>query len=202
MVYAIVVGVFVLQGGPDASPGEQSAVLFAVGNLGGADSADAAGLAEMLGKHRIDGLALLGDLAPPDGSASAWQDSYQPNFGRFNRSVRPAPGDTEYLSTGASAYFSYFAGKSGAFAASPYYAFTMGGWRIYSLDSRISAGMPGSDMYEWLRNDLRTTTLPCVAAYWHDPVYTAGPGPADAGGMKPDQPVAGSVGSGRRHGGA
>jgi len=185
VVYAIVVGVFVFQGGPDASPGQQSAVLFAVGNLGGADSADAAGLADMLGKHRIDGLALLGDLAPPDGSASAWEDSYQPNFGQFNRSARPAPGDTEYMTPGASAYFSYFAEKSGAFAASPYYAFTMGGWRIYSLDSRTSAGMPGSDMYEWLRNDLRATTLPCVAAYWHDPVYTAGPSVADGGGMEP-----------------
>lgn len=185
VVYAIVIGAFVFQGAPDSSPRQESAVLFAVGNLGGADSADATGLADMLADHRIDALALLGDLAQPDGSATAWRDSYQPIFGQFDRSVRPTPGDIEYLTPGASAYFSYFSERSGAFAAAPYYAFTLAGWRIYSLDSRIAESQPGSDMYEWLRNDLRTTTLPCVAAFWHDPVFTAGPSVADGAEMAP-----------------
>jgi hypothetical protein len=183
VVYAIAMGAFVLWRAPGVIPNQQSVVLFAVGNLGDAGSAQTGALARLLTQHRMDALALLGDLAPPDGSASAWQASYDPVFGAFDRSVRPTPGAVEYGTKDASGYFSYFSKRSGTFTGAPYYAFTLGSWRIYSLNSQIGQGNPGSDMYEWLRRDLTTTTEPCVAAFWYAPVQTAGPGAADAGQM-------------------
>ncbi len=183
VIYAVAVGAFVMWRSPGSSPNQQTAVLFAVGDLGGAQSADTAALATMLAKHRIDALALLGNLAPPDGSTTAWDEAYQPVFGGFDRAVRPTPGDIEYLTKDAAAYFAHFAKHGVNFPQAPYYAYTLGSWRIYSLNSEIGQGNPGSDMYEWLRHDLTTIGAPCIAAYWHSPVRTAGPGEADAGSM-------------------
>jgi hypothetical protein len=183
LVYGGVVGVLVLQAKPDASPGQESAVLLAVGNLGGPDSSDAKGVARLLSEYRMDALVLLGDLAGPNASAGAWTGRYQPLFGDFARQVKPTPGEMDYAADGGAAYFDYFSTNVGDFAASPYYAFSLSGWRIYSLDSEGDGKDPGGEMYEWLRNDLRSTDQGCVAAFWHDPVETVGPSEPDSAGM-------------------
>jgi hypothetical protein len=185
LVYVIAIGAFVFLRTPGILPAQQTAVVFAVGNLGGPQSAGTQALVEMLSKHRMDALLLLGDLAPPDGSAAAWQESYDPTFGSLDRNARPTPGDVEYTTAGAPAYFAYFQKHTSSFTDAPYYAFSLGSWRIYSLNSQIGQGSPGSDMYEWLRQDLTSTRAACVAAFWNAPVQTAGPGPVDAGKMGP-----------------
>jgi hypothetical protein len=183
VVYGIVVGAFVLIQSQGPAPSNQSAVLFAVGNLGGNGSTQAKDLVGMLSRHRMDALALLGDLAPPDGGPTSWQDGYAPIFGVLDSRARPTPGDMEYTVQDGAAYFAYFGKHSRTFTGAPYYAFTLGDWRIYSLNSQIGEATPGSGMYEWLRHDLSTATSGCVAAFWHDPVRTAGPGDADIGNM-------------------
>ncbi len=185
LVYAVVIGVFVLDGSPDVAGGAETAVVLAVGNLAprGTDASDE--LSRLLSERRFDALALLGDLAPPDGSAAAWDGDYGPAYGSFDGSARPTPGEVEYASGDADAYFTYFGRRAGSYASQPYYAFSLAGWRIYSLNSEIGEGDPGSGMYEWLRRDLAGTDAACIAAFWHRPTYTIGPSAADVGHMEP-----------------
>ncbi len=195
LVYVIAVGAVVLLQRPGRVTGQQTSVLFAVGDLGGPQSGPAADLVSMLSQHRMDALLLLGDMAPPDGSQGAWQDGYQPVFGQLDSKVRPTPGEIEYAPPSAAPYFSYFDARTSSFANAPYYAFSLGDWRIYSLNSEIDQSMPGSEMYEWLRNDLTTTQAGCVAAFWHTPVRTAGPGELDAASMGTIQSLLAAMGA-------
>src|ERR1700704_491091 len=54
-----------------------------------------------------------GDLAYPDGSAEQFGNCYGPTWGRFKDRTRPAPGNHEYHSGGASVYSSYFGAAAG-----------------------------------------------------------------------------------------
>ena len=50
----------------------------------------------------------VGDLAYPDGSDEQFAKCYGPTWGRFKDRTRPAPGNHEYHSIGASGYTNYF----------------------------------------------------------------------------------------------
>src|SRR6266516_1548592 len=54
-----------------------------------------------------------GDLAYPNGSDQDFQNCYGPTWGRFKDRTRPAPGNHEYHSTGASGYVRYFVAVAG-----------------------------------------------------------------------------------------
>jgi hypothetical protein len=57
----------------------------------------------------IEGTVLtLGDHAYPDGSAETFDECYDPTWGQFKERTRPSPGNHEYETEGASAYFDYF----------------------------------------------------------------------------------------------
>jgi len=55
----------------------------------------------------------VGDLAYPDGSDEQFANCYGPTWGRFKDRTRPAVGNHEYHSDGASGYARYFAGAAG-----------------------------------------------------------------------------------------
>jgi hypothetical protein len=180
VVYAILMAILVLtrSSGPIAGPPES--VVYAVGDLGGPTSG-APAVANMLEKHQFGALLALGDLAPPDGSPTAYLQSYRPVFGAFDDRVRPAPGE---LDRGVSAgYDGYFSARAPGYKGSPYYYFTLAGWRIFSLDSK-AASLPDSPMYTWLRDNLAQTTEGCVAAYWHDSGTSATAATSDASPMR------------------
>ena len=67
-----------------------------------------------------------GDLAYPNGSDEDFANCYGPTWGRFKDRTRPAPGNHEYNTDGASGYVRYF----GAAAGDPtkgYYSYELGG---------------------------------------------------------------------------
>jgi hypothetical protein len=91
-------------------------------------------------------------------------------------STRPAPGNHEYLTSGASGYYGYF----GAAAGDPtkgYYSYELGSWHIVVLNTNCSpvggcgAGSPQS---QWLRADLAAYPTVCALAYWHHPRFSFG----------------------------
>src|SRR6185369_8056065 len=108
-----------------------------------------------------------------NGSASDYANYYDPTWGRQKAITKPVPGNHEYQTANASGYFGYF----GAAAGDPtkgYYAYDLGGWRIYALNSNIARGA-GSVQEQWLRADLAAHAgTACVAAYWHHPRFSAG----------------------------
>ena len=114
-----------------------------------------------------------GDNAYPDGTVRDYERCYGPTWGRHRGRTRPAPGNHEYHSAGASAYFQYFGGNAGP-SGRGYYSFDLGAWHIISLNSEIDM-RAGSAQEQWLRHDLATNPRPCTAAYWHKPLFSSGP---------------------------
>src|SRR5215813_14821919 len=109
-------------------------VLVGAGDIASCDDlAGAEATAKLIDK--IPGTVFAaGDLAYPDGSDKDFAKCYNPTWGRFKDRTRPAPGNHEYHSTGASGYTNYF----GAAAGDPqkdYYSYDLGQWHIIALNS-------------------------------------------------------------------
>ena len=155
----------------------ETAVLVGAGDI--ADCSDltgAEGTAALLG--RIPGtIFAAGDLAYPDGSAEQFAKCYGPTWGRYKDRTRPAPGNHEFRSGGATPYFDYF----GAAAGDPgkgYYSYDLGSWHAIALNSNCPE-LPhgcsaGSAEEQWLRQDLAQHPAPCTVAYFHHPLFSSG----------------------------
>ena len=156
---------------PPPPPPVTTATIIAAGDVGecGFGAPDTGRLLD-----RLTGtIVALGDLAYPHGSAANFRDCYDPAWGRHKDRTRPVPGNHEYETPGAAAYFDYFGGLAGT-RGQGYYAFTAGPWRVIALNSEISMAA-GSPQIQWLREELQTTRVPCTLAYWHRPLFTSGP---------------------------
>lgn len=110
-----------------------------------------------------------GDNAYPDGTLTQFNSHYAPTWGQFKSRTYPVPGNHDYHVSGASGYFGYF----GSRAPAPYYAYNLGAWRLYALNSEI-AHDAGSAQITWLKNDLAANPKACVAAIWHKPLFSSG----------------------------
>ena len=110
----------------------------------------------------------LGDNAYPDGTLAQFNSFYAPSWGQFKSKTYPTPGNHDYHVSGASGYFSYF----GSRAPAVYYAWNVGAWRMYALNSEI-AHDAGSAQIAWLKKDLAANPKACVGAYWHKPLFSS-----------------------------
>ena len=108
-----------------------------------------------------------GDNAYVDGTYTEYINCYDPNWGRHKSRTKPSPGNHDYLTSGAAGYFQYFNNIPS------YYAYDLGAWRIYSLNSEINVSI-SSPQVAWLSNDLAANPRQCVAAYWHKPRWSSG----------------------------
>lgn len=120
----------------------------------------------------------VGDLAYPDGTAEEFAHCYAPNWGAFKDRTYPAPGNHEYRTPGAAAYFNYFGARAGE-AGKGYYSFDLGAWHIVSLNSNRELDADSAQL-QWLEADLRQHRQRCVLAYWHHPRYSSGLHGSDA----------------------
>ncbi len=116
-----------------------------------------------------------GDEAYESGSAAEFRDCYDPTWGPFRDRTYPVPGNHEYVTSGASGYFDYFGARAGS-PGTGWYAYDLGSWRIYALNSNCAAVgcNAGSGQEEWLRADLAANPRACVLAYWHHPRFSSG----------------------------
>lgn len=127
---------------------------------------------------RLPGLVMTaGDDAYPAGTPEQFTACYGPTWGAFRSRTRPVPGNHDHVTPGAAGYFGYFGRRAGP-PGRGYYAFDLGSWRIYALDSVCSAvggcGR-GDPQLEWLRADLAARPHACVLAVWHHPRFSSGP---------------------------
>ena len=109
----------------------------------------------------------VGDNAYVDGTYTEYLNCYEPNWGRHKSRTKPSPGNHDYLTSGAAGYFQYFNNVPS------YYAYDLGAWRIYSLNSEISVSATSAQA-TWLQNDLAANPRQCVLAYWHKPRWSSG----------------------------
>lgn len=162
---------------PASPPLDSSAdaVLLAAGDIAkcgsSGDQATAAILAATQGA-----ITTLGDDAYEQGPEEDFARCYAPAWGRFLDRTHPAPGNHEYLTSGAAGYFGYFGASAGPPGAG-YYSFNLGAWHIIALNSNcneIGGCGPGSPEERWLRADLAANPAQCTLAYWHHPRFSSG----------------------------
>ena len=158
--------------GPGSGSPAPPATLVGAGDIGQCGSPAVAATALLI--DRISGVVFTtGDNAYPNGSASNFRDCYEPHWGRHRERTRPTPGNHDYDTGGAAAYYSYFEDNAGPFGLG-YYSYMAGPWRVVALNSEIAAGA-GSAQLQWLRSELTASTSRCTMVYWHKPLFSSGP---------------------------
>jgi hypothetical protein len=113
-----------------------------------------------------------GDNAYPSGTADDFTNCYEPTWGRHKPRTRPVPGNHDYVTVGAPAYYAYFGASAGP-AGWGFYSYDLGDWHIIALNSEIGMSV-GSAQEVWLRGDLAASTKACTLAYWHKPLFSSG----------------------------
>lgn len=129
----------------------------------------------------------VGDLAYPQGTDAQFANCYGPTWGRFKDRTRPAPGNHEYRSDGASGYNRYFGSAAGD-PGKDYYSYDLGSWHIVVLNSECAAVggcTPESPQGKWLQQDLAQHPVACTLAYFHKPLFSSGVEHGDDPEMKP-----------------
>ena len=154
---------------PTPTPGTGDSAVM----VGAGDIANCLTMQDEATATLLDGLTgtvfTAGDNAYPNGSVTNFSACFEPTWGRHRGRIRPAPGNHDYQTSGAAAYFDYF----GAAAGPPglgYYAYELGEWRIYALNSQVVS----AEQVQWLQADLAANPRACVAAYWHHPRFATG----------------------------
>jgi len=159
----------------NAAADSNETVLVGAGDI--ADCTDLSG-AEATEKvlAKIPGTVMaIGDLAYPDGSAQNF-GCYDKTWGKERARTRPAPGNHEFHSAGATYYFQYFGAAAGE-AGKGYYSYELGSWHIVVLNSecdQVGGCGAGSAQEKWLRDDLAAHPVACTLAYFHKPLFSSG----------------------------
>ena len=192
MVLVVLLGVLLAIGcAPERPPRLPSGeVVVAAGDIANCATEGDEATAELLGS--IDGATVLtlGDNAYPDGAAEDFRECHEPTWGQFKERTRPTPGNHDYETEGASAYFDYF-GKAAGNPDEGYYSYDLGSWHIVALNSNCGEGEvrcgPGSAQTEWLKDDLAANTDEgqCTLAYMHHPRFSSGVKHGSIANMEP-----------------
>jgi hypothetical protein len=149
---------------PDATT--SSYVLVGAGDISSCGNSNDEATAKLL--DGISGTVFTtGDNVYTSGTSTQYRDCYNPTWGRHKSRTKPVPGNHDYGTSGASGYFNYFNNPPA------YYAYNLGGWRIYALNSEISVSSTSAQV-TWLKNDLAANPRQCVLAYWHKPRWSSG----------------------------
>ncbi len=130
----------------------------------------------------------LGDSQYDTGSAVEYAGSYDlTGWGAAKTISRPAAGNHEYRTAGATGYYGYFGANAGD-PSKGYYSWDVSGpnnsfrWHLIALNSEcdvlgggsISAGCgAGSTQEAWLKADLAANQNVCTIAYWHRPRFSS-----------------------------
>ena len=150
-------------------------ILAGAGDIASCASTGDEATAELL--DAIDGTVFTaGDNVYTSGTSAQFVNCYDPSWGRHRDRTRPVPGNHDYDTAGAAGYKGYF-GTLAAPSGTTWYAYDLGAWRIYALDSECAlVGGCGSTSPQaaWLSNDLIRHPRRCVAAIWHVPVFSSG----------------------------
>ena len=157
------------------SPNSGDPILNAAGDIAYCGNDNDEATAQLL-DNMPGTIVTLGDAVYTNGTSTEFSNCYGPTWGRHKARTTPAPGNHEYLTSGASGYFNYF----GAAAGDPtqgYYDYRLGAWHVIVLNSncaQIGGCGPGSPQETWLRNVLATSEAECTVAVFHHPRFSSG----------------------------
>ncbi|MFN2126559.1 MAG: metallophosphoesterase family protein [Anaerolineales bacterium] len=152
--------------------------------VGAGDIADAGSNHETTAKllEEIPGtIFTTGDSVYPNGTSEEFQTYYDPTWGRHKSRTRPTPGNHDYGTPDAAAYYAYFGSAAGD-PGKGYYSYNIGDWHIIALNTQCSeVGGCGenSPQGKWLQEDLSANQHFCTLAYFHYGLYSSS-NPSDA----------------------
>jgi hypothetical protein len=150
-------------------PRRTRAIVWAVGD-GGDGGAAARRLARRIVRGHPDWFVYLGDVYEGR-SLAEFEREYGRVYGGLARITAPTPGNHDWPGHRAG-YDRYWTRAKGS-RPPAYYAFSLAGWRIISLNSEV-AHSTRSRQLGWLRRELRARPGTCKLAFWHRPRYSAG----------------------------
>ena len=116
---------------------------------------------------------LAGDLAYPNGTLAEFRRCFDPDFGQFRSRFWAAPGNHDYVTSGADGYFTYFGERAGPDRRG-YYSVRSGSWQVLMLNSNVPTNR-NSAQIEWVRQTLQAGPTRCTLAVIHHPFDTSGP---------------------------
>jgi acid phosphatase type 7 len=160
---------------PVETPPPEAEVLLAVGDIASCGRDDDEAVAELVARTRGT-VALLGDIAYPNGRERDFRECFEPAWGPLLDRLRPVPGNHDYDTRDAAPYFDWFDDRAGE-PGRGWYAYDLGEWRIYALNSNceeVDGCGPGSPQLAWLTEDLAANPRECVLAYWHHARFSSG----------------------------
>ncbi|HZQ68768.1 MAG TPA: metallophosphoesterase [Terriglobales bacterium] len=171
----------------NAPPASSDPVLVGAGDIASCDDLRGAQATAKLIESIPGTVFAAGDLAYPQGTDEQFANCYGPTWGRFKDRTRPAPGNHEYRSNGASGYNHYFGAAAGD-PARGYYSYDLGAWHIVVLNSEcipVGGCGPDSPQGKWLRQDLAQHPVACTLAYFHRPLFSSGTAHGSEPEMRP-----------------
>ena len=171
----------------DAAAKTDDPVLVGAGDVASCDDLSGAYATAKLIEQIPGTVFVAGDLAYPDGSDENFAKCYEPTWGRFKDRTRPAPGNHEYHSDGASGYARYFAAAAGD-PKKAYYSYDLGTWHVIALNSEcaeVGGCDAASPQGQWLKQDLDQHRNGCIVAYFHKPLFSSGGSHGNDPIMKP-----------------
>jgi hypothetical protein len=171
---------------PSVKADAKSVTVVAVGDVADCNGGKQMEVASLVDRIAPDAVLGLGDLAYPNGSIDELLDCYGPSLGRFRCITRAVPGNHEYHTPHAGAYYAYFCGSSGT-AFQGYYSFELGPWHVVALNSNCGGDLDvpaevatefggcGADSPQarWLESDLAAHPASCTLAMWHHPRHSS-----------------------------
>jgi acid phosphatase type 7 len=170
----------VREGSPKAAQAKQNEVftLVGAGDIAGCKALEGARATAKLIEQIPGTVFAAGDLAYDNGNAADFHDCYGPTWGRFKDRTKPVPGNHEYGTVDATAYFQYWGAVAGP-VGKGYYSFNLGVWHIVALNTNCDAsGLggcgSGSPEETWLRRDLSEHPNACIVAFGHHALFSSG----------------------------
>lgn len=171
---------------PVAAAAGSAVTVVAVGDVADCSGGRQADVAAVVDRIQPAALLALGDLAYPNGSVDDFLDCYGPSFGRFRGITHPVPGNHEYHTPHAGAYYAYFCDAAGA-PFEGYHSFELGSWHVVALNSNCGGDLDvpaevasefggcgaGSPQARWLASDLEAHPSRCTLALWHHPLRSS-----------------------------
>lgn len=130
-----------------------------------------AGTARLIQNRGAHAVLPLGDTQYNEGALLDYAMSYDQTWGAFKAKTNPVPGNHEYYTPEAAGYYSYFGDR--AHGPLGYYAYDLGSWRLYALNSACNE-VDCAAQVEWLRQDLIAHPGRCSLAYMHEPRFSSG----------------------------
>lgn len=114
----------------------------------------------------------LGDTQYEDNTYRQFMGSYDKSWGGSLKTItKPILGNHEYRDKGAAGYMRYFKDQQPGGAG--YYAFNVGSWRVYNLNSNCTK-VDCAREARWLDADMTRNAKKCTIMNMHHPLYSSG----------------------------